>query len=80
MNEIGNWSDTEGPRHSAAGRSTAWAWVTGAVATALAALFWVGFSDRDGAQTVAATMPPPQVTVSKPLARDVAVIALTRNW
>src|SRR6266446_2531322 len=24
MNEIGNWSDTEGPRRSAAARSTAW--------------------------------------------------------
>jgi multidrug efflux pump subunit AcrA (membrane-fusion protein) len=45
--------------------------VTGTAATALAALFWVGFSHRDGAQTVSATMPPAQVTVSKPLARDV---------
>ena len=71
MNEIGNWSDTEGPRRSAAARSTAWPWVVGAAVTALAAVFWVGFSDRGGGQTSSAEMPPPQVTVSKPLARDV---------
>jgi membrane fusion protein, multidrug efflux system len=71
MNDIGNWSDAEGPRPSAAGRSTAWVWVAGTVMTALAGLSWVGFSQGEGSQTVSATMPPPQVTVSKPLARDV---------
>ena len=79
VNEIGNWSDTEGPRRSAAARSmawpwvvgAAWPWVVGAAVTALAAVFWVGFSDRGGGQTSSAEMPPPQVTVSKPLARDV---------
>src|SRR5260370_15155799 len=71
VNEIGNWSDTEGPRRSAAARSTVWPWVVGAAVTALAAVFWVGFSDRGGGQTSSAQMPPPQVTVSKPLARDV---------
>ncbi len=39
--------------------------------TALAALFWVGFSYREGAQPVSATMPPAQVTVSKPLLLDI---------
>jgi len=71
VNDIGNVSYAEGPRRPVAGRSIAWVWVTSTVATALAALFWVGFSHRDGAQTVSATMPPAQVTVSKPLARDV---------
>jgi membrane fusion protein, multidrug efflux system len=71
LNEISNWSDTEGPRRSAAARSAAWPWVVGAAAIALAAVFWVGFSDRGGGQTSASAMPPPQVTVSKPLARDV---------
>src|ERR1700720_2721539 len=71
MNEISNWSDTEGPRRSAAARSTAWPWVVGAAVIALAAVFWVSFSDRGGGQTSSAAMPPPQVTVSKPLARDV---------
>ncbi len=71
MNEIGNWADAEGPRRPAAGRFTAWAWVAGTVVTALAALFWVGFSHGEGSQTVSATMPPAQVTVSNPLARDV---------
>jgi membrane fusion protein, multidrug efflux system len=71
MNEISNWSDTEGPRRSAAARSTAWPWVAGAVGMARAAVFWVGFSDRGGGQTSSAQMPPPQVTVSTPLARDV---------
>src|SRR6266446_1003410 len=48
MNDIGSWSDAEGPRPPAAGRSTAWAWVVGAAVIALAAVFWVGFSDRRG--------------------------------
>src|SRR3984893_15440371 len=52
-------------------RSTAWPWVVGAAVVALVAVFWVGFSDRGGGQTSSAAMPPPQVTVSKPLARDV---------
>src|SRR6266478_6515955 len=71
MKDIGDWSDAEGPRRSAAGRSTAWAWVAGTAVTALAALFWVGFSYREGGQTASATMPPAHVTVSKPLVRDV---------
>lgn len=71
MNEISNWSDAEGPRHSAAARSTVWPWVLGAAVMALAAVFWVGFSQTEGGQTSSAQMPPAQVTVSKPLARDV---------
>src|ERR1700730_11367380 len=60
-----------GARRSAAARSTAWPWVVGAAVIALAAVFWVGFSDRGGGQTSSAAMPPAQVTVSNPLARDV---------
>src|SRR6266404_5036110 len=71
MNEISNWSDTETLRRSVTARSTAWALVAGTVMIALAGLFWVGFPQGEGSQTVSATMPPPQVTVSKPLARDV---------
>src|SRR5882672_9439865 len=62
--------DEHGERAVAA-RSTAWLWVVGAAVIALAALFWVGFSQGEGSQTVSATVPPAQVTVSKPLARDV---------
>src|SRR5260221_4333174 len=51
MNDISDRSDAEGPRRPAAGRSTAWAWVAGTVVTALAALFWVGFSHSEGGQT-----------------------------
>jgi hypothetical protein len=89
MNEISNWSDTERPRRSAAARSTAWPWVVGAAVIALAAVSWVGFSDRGGGQTSSAEMPPPQVTVSKPLLRDVdtrigllkpAQIQTSRRW
>ena len=69
--DISNRSDAEGPRRSAAGRSTAWAWVAGTAVTALAALFWVGFSYREGGQTASATVPPAHVTVSNPLVRDV---------
>src|ERR1700737_3148314 len=71
MNDLGSWSGTERPGRSAAARSTAWPWVVGAAVIALAAVFWIGFSDRGGGQTSSAEMPPPQVTVSKPLARDV---------
>src|SRR5260370_20826865 len=63
VNEIGNWSDTEGPRRSAAALSTAWPWVVGAALTALAAVFWAGFSDRGGRQTCSAAMPPPPANV-----------------
>jgi RND family efflux transporter MFP subunit len=38
---------------------------------ALAALFWVGISRREGGQPASAQLPPAQVTVSKPLVRDV---------
>ncbi len=69
MNDIGNVSDPEETRRPAAARSTAWPWVVGAAV--LAAVFWVGFSHGEGSQTVSATMPPAQVTVSNPLARDV---------
>src|SRR5712671_7454274 len=62
--------DEHGER-AAAARSTAWPWVVGAAVTALAAVFWVGFSDRGGGQTSSAQMSPPQVTVSKPLVLDV---------
>jgi RND family efflux transporter MFP subunit len=71
INDIGDGSDAEGPRRRPAGRSIAWAWAAGTMMTVLAALAWAGFSHRDGAQNVSATMPPAQVTVSKPLARDV---------
>ena len=71
VSESGNWSDTEGPRRSAAARSAAWPWVAGAAVITLAAVFWVGFSDRGGGQTSSAEVQPAQVTVSKPLARDV---------
>jgi multidrug efflux system membrane fusion protein len=70
MNELGNGADAKGPRRSGVGRSRAWPWATGAAVIALAAVFWVGFSDRGGGQTSSAEMPPAQVTVSRPLARD----------
>jgi membrane fusion protein, multidrug efflux system len=70
MNNIDSWSDTEGPRHSA-GRSTAWASVSGAAVIALAGFFWVGFSHREIDQNAAATTPPAPATVSNPIVRDV---------
>ena len=42
--------DAEGPRRSGAARSSAWPWVVGTAVIALAALFWVGFSHREGGQ------------------------------
>src|SRR5262245_12307404 len=58
------------PRRPGLARSRAWPWVVAALAVALAVVAWVGFSYRQGGRT-AATMPPAQVTVSKPLLRDV---------
>ena len=63
--------DAQGPRRSGAARSSAWPWVVGTAVIALAALFWVGFSHREGGQAASGQMPPAQVTVSKPLVRDV---------
>jgi len=63
--------DAEGPRRFGAERSSAWPWVVGTAVIALAALFWFGFSHREGGQAASAQMPPAQVTVSKPLVRDV---------
>jgi RND family efflux transporter MFP subunit len=45
--------------------------VTVAAVIAVAAFFWIGFSDRGGGATSPAPMSPAQVTVSKPLVRDV---------
>src|ERR1700730_6891343 len=62
--------DEHGERAVAA-RSTAWPCGGAAAVRARAEVFWVGFSKRGGGQTSASAMPPPQVTVSKPLARNV---------
>ena len=70
VNDIGSSSDAEGPRRSAAGRPTARVWVAGIAVTALAGLFWVGFSHREGSQTALAAMTPAKVTVSRPLIRE----------
>jgi membrane fusion protein, multidrug efflux system len=51
-------------------RLKAWPWVVAGIGLALAALAWVGFSYRQGGRTTA-TLPPAQVTVSKPLVREV---------
>src|SRR5262245_865904 len=51
-------------------RLTAWPWLVAGVALVLAALAWIGFSYRQGGRATA-TVPPAQVTVSKPLVRDV---------
>ena len=57
-------------RHSGVAHIKSWPWVVAGIGLALAALAWVGFSYRQGDRT-AAPMPPAQVTVSKPLLRDV---------
>jgi membrane fusion protein, multidrug efflux system len=62
--------DAAEPRRPGVARSQAWPWVAAGVAVALAVVAWIGFSYRQGGRT-AATMPPAQVTVSKPLVRDV---------
>jgi membrane fusion protein, multidrug efflux system len=60
----------EKSRSSGAGRISARPWVVAAIMVALAVLAWVALSHRQGGRPTA-TLPPAQVTVSKPLARDV---------
>src|SRR6516162_8234906 len=53
-----------------AARLKAWPWLVAGVGLALAALAWIGFAYRQGGRPTS-TVPPAQVTVSKPLVRDV---------
>jgi RND family efflux transporter MFP subunit len=46
-------------------------WLVGAVVIALAVPVWLGFFHPEGDQTAAFQMPVPQVTVSKPVLRDI---------
>jgi RND family efflux transporter MFP subunit len=46
-------------------------WLVGAVVIALAVPVWLGFYHPEGDQTAAFQMPVPQVTVSKPVLRDI---------
>ena len=62
--------DLEQPRPPGAARLNAWPWIVAGIAVALAALAWIGFSYRPGGRATS-TVPPAQVTVSKPLVRDV---------
>src|SRR5271169_4441377 len=57
-------------QHPGVARIKAWPWVVAGIGLALAALAWVGFSYRQGGRTTS-TVPLAQVTVSKPLVRDV---------
>jgi membrane fusion protein, multidrug efflux system len=61
--------DPDQSRPPGAAPLTAWPWVMAAVGLALAALVWIGFSYREGGRT-ASTVPRAEVTVSKPLVRD----------
>jgi len=71
MNQISNWSDTEGLKRPTKKRTKTRAWIAGLAAIALAAVLWVGFSYRESGQAAVAPMPLATVTVSKPLLREV---------
>jgi multidrug efflux system membrane fusion protein len=62
--------EAEASQRPGVARAKAWPWVVAAVGLALAALVWIGFAYRPGGRT-ASTVPPAQVTVSKPLVHDV---------
>jgi len=71
MNQISNWSDTEGLKRPPKKRTKTRAWIAGLAAIALAAVLWVGFSYRESGQAAVAPMSLATVTVSKPLLREV---------
>src|SRR6478672_2886921 len=65
-----NWLGVEESRHPRVARLKAWPWLVAGVGLAVAALTWIGFSYHQGGRATS-TVPLPQVTVSKPLVRDV---------
>jgi RND family efflux transporter MFP subunit len=65
-----NWLGVEESRHPRVARLKAWPWLVAGVGLAVAALTWIGFSYHQGGRAIS-TVPLPQVTVSKPLVRDV---------
>ena len=71
MSEITNRSDLGEERRSTPKPSKVGLWLAGAAVIALAVLVWLGFFYPEGAQTAASQTPVPQVTVGKPVLRDI---------
>lgn len=76
MNDMSNWTDAApgelGDSRPETSRSRTWLWITGAaLAAAIAGVVWYSDFHRGSGQVAAAATPPPPVTVSQPLVRDV---------
>jgi RND family efflux transporter MFP subunit len=73
MNMISKPAQAEEPQPSIAPRrgGRAWPWIVGAGAAALTGVAWFGLEHRGGEHSAQAALPPPQVTVSAPLQREV---------
>jgi membrane fusion protein, multidrug efflux system len=69
MSEMTSRSDFGEERRSAVKVSRVWLLLAGAAF--IAVMVWLGYFRPDGGQTAASPMPPPQVTVGKPLLRDI---------
>ena len=69
MSEISDRPDPGEARRSKL--SSVGLWLAGAAIIALAILVWLGFFHPEGAQTAAFQTPVPQVTVSKPVLRNI---------
>ena len=71
MNEISKFPPVEDLGRPRAETRRAWPWVAGTAALAIAGAAWFELPHRDVGQSAQAAVPLAQVTVSRPLARDV---------
>ncbi len=71
MSDITNRQDLGEERRSTAKPSKVGLWLAGAAVIAFAVLGWLGFFHTEGAQTAASQTPVLQVTVGKPVLRDI---------
>lgn len=74
MNDMSRWPNAqtfETVNYRPAPSRSVWPWLAAAILLVLAGAAWFAFSNRGSGPTARAAPPPPQVTVSAPLQRDV---------
>ncbi|MFZ1431095.1 MAG: efflux RND transporter periplasmic adaptor subunit [Geminicoccaceae bacterium] len=68
---MSRWPDAEELAPRAPAARPGWPWAAGVGVVVLAGAVWFGLMQRDTETAAQAAVPPPPVTVSRPLARDV---------